>query len=219
MPCKAKPKGNKPTAGRAKARKATAHGRHPNNPSQSSRSLDTDDESESDEDPQLEQSSGTEDSQSEEEPKAEPDSRPSDCFKRGPWNSPRGIDRAHRTASEKAARRAQALLSVLAPKQCYDQWSSACDAFIAAPPSSVDHFSRLQGLEKCEKGARCEKGEKLDFCHHKLKVFLMGSGVYDIAWLKKERVRWHPDKFPGQEAVGALAQEMFQMLQMLIDSG
>jgi hypothetical protein len=47
----------------------------------------------------------------------------------------------------------------------------------------------------------------------------MGSGVYDIAWLKKERVRWHPDKFPGQEAVGALAQEMFQMLQMLIDSG
>lgn len=62
------------------------------------------------------------------------------------------------------------------------------------------------------------KGERLDFCHHQLKKFLMGSGVYDTAWLKKERVRWHPDKFPGQEAVGALAQEMFQMLQMLVDT-
>jgi hypothetical protein len=56
------------------------------------------------------------------------------------------------------------------------------DTFIAAPPSSVDHFPRPQGLEKCQgKGARCVKGERLDFCHHQLEVFLMGSGVYDTA--------------------------------------
>lgn len=62
------------------------------------------------------------------------------------------------------------------------------------------------------------KGERLGFCNHQLKEFLMGSGVYDTARLKKEKVRWHPDKFPGRDAVGALAQELFQMLQMLIDS-
>jgi hypothetical protein len=220
MPCNAEPKGNKLTAGRAKARKATAHGRHPDNPSQSSRSPDTDDESESDEIPHIQQNSEIEDSQSEEEPKSKAHSRSSGRFKRGPWNSPCERDRAHRTASEKGARRALALLSALAPKQRYDQWSSACDTFIAAPPSSTDNFPRPHGLENCkEKGARCVKGERPDFCHHQPKVFLMGSCVYDTAWLKKERARWHPDKFPGREAVGALAQEMFQMFQMLIDSG
>jgi hypothetical protein len=45
----------------------------------------------------------------------------------------------------------------------------------------------------------------------------MGSGVYDDKWLKKERLRWHPDKFPGREEVNAMAQEIFQMLQKLID--
>lgn len=219
-PSKAKPKGNKPTARKAKSRKATARGRHPKQPEpEFPDPPDTDDESESDEKPQIEQTSETEDSQAEEEPNSRPDSRPSDRFKRGPWNSPRERERARHTACEKAVKRAQALLSALAPKQRYDQWSSACDAFIAAPLSSVDNFPRPQGLEKCkEKGAGCVKGERLDFCHHQLKVFLMGSGVYDTTWLKKERVRWHPDKFPGREAVGVLAQELFQMFQMLIDS-
>ncbi|PMD20418.1 hypothetical protein NA56DRAFT_180848 [Hyaloscypha hepaticicola] len=171
------------------------------------------------EDPQNKQTSESEDSQAEEESKGEPNSRAFDRFKRDPWNSPREKERAHLNASEKAAKRAQALEAALDPKQRYDQWSSACDAFIAAPLSSVDNFPRPQGLKKCkEKGAKCVKGERLGFCNHQLKEFLMGSGVYDTARLKKEKVRWHPDKFPGRDAVGALAQELFQMLQMLIDS-
>jgi hypothetical protein len=214
-PRKAKPASHAPTASKAKARKATARGTHPKQPKpEFPDPLGTDDESQTDEDPQSEQTSEAED-----EPKSKPHSRPSDRFKRGPWNSPSEKERTRRSASEKAAKRAQALLPNLTPKQRYDQWSSACDSFFAAPLSSVDHFPRPQGLEKCkEKGARCVMGERLDFCHHQLKEFLMRSGVYDIVWLKKERVRWHPDKFPGQEAVGALAQELFQMLQMLIDS-
>lgn len=218
-PRKTKSKGNKPTAEKAKARKAKARGRHPKQPEpEFPEPPDTDDESESDENHQIEQISETEDSQAE-EPNSRPHSRPSDRFKRGPWNSPRERERARLNASEKAAKRAQALQTALVPKKRYDQWSSACDAFIATPLSSVDNFLKPQGLEKCkEKGTGCVEGERLDFCHHQLKSFLMGSGMYDTAWLKKERVRWHPDKFPGREEVGALAQELFQMLQMLIDS-
>ena len=154
-PRKAKPKGNKPTAGKAKARKAIARGRHLKQPKPEFLDpSDADDESKCNEDPQIEQTSEIEDSQAEEESKGEPNSRAFDRFKRDPWNSPREKERAHLNASEKAAKRAQALEAALDPKQRYDQWSSACDAFIAAPLSSVDNFPRPQGLKKCKEKGR-----------------------------------------------------------------
>jgi hypothetical protein len=39
----------------------------------------------------------------------------------------------------------------------------------------------------------------------------------DEAHLKKERLRWHPDKFSGAGQNQAKAQEMFQLIQRLID--
>lgn len=63
------------------------------------------------------------------------------------------------------------------------------------------------------------KGDKLGFCQHQLRELFMGSGEYEMVWLKRERLRWHPDKFPGGGEVQALAQEMFQVIQALIDEG
>lgn len=61
-------------------------------------------------------------------------------------------------------------------------------------------------------------GEKLGICNHQLSKLLMGSGEYELGWLKKERLRWHPDKFPGRGPVQGLAKEMFQLPQKLIDN-
>ncbi|KAE9379540.1 hypothetical protein N431DRAFT_553721 [Stipitochalara longipes BDJ] len=104
----------------------------------------------------------------------------------------------------------------LSPKQRYDAWSSFCTAFFANPNASADYFPIPRDFKPCHaKG--CIRGDKLGFCHHQLKALLMGSGELKLVWLKRERLRWHPDKFPGREEVSTLAQEMFQMLQRLID--
>ena len=47
------------------------------------------------------------------------------------------------------------------------------------------------------------KVDKITACHHDLEKMLKGSGGYNVEWLKKERMRWHPDKFPGQGEVQA----------------
>lgn len=60
--------------------------------------------------------------------------------------------------------------------------------------------------------AGCVCAERLRVCQH------------DVAWLlegvdlKKERLKWHPDKYPGRkETMVLLAQEMFQLVQKLVD--
>lgn len=71
--------------GKAKARKAIARGRHPKQPKPEFLDpSDADDESKSNEDPQIEQTSESEDSQAKEESKGEPNSRAFDRFKRDP---------------------------------------------------------------------------------------------------------------------------------------
>jgi len=40
---------------------------------------------------------------------------------------------------------------------------------------------------------------------------------YSVAWLKRERLRWHPDRFSNRVESRLLAQEMFQLIQRLID--
>jgi len=104
----------------------------------------------------------------------------------------------------------------MSPKQRYDVWASSCTAFFADPEASAQRVPMPRELGICE-ARKCIKGEKLGFCHHQLLALLVGSGEVNVGSLKKERLRWHPDKFPGREEVRERAQEMFQMLQRLID--
>jgi hypothetical protein len=103
-----------------------------------------------------------------------------------------------------------------ASKEKYEKWSASCREFFSDPLASAAKFPRPRGMDGCkEKG--CVKGEGLAVCHYQLSRLLRGCDAYELTWLKRERLRWHPDKFPGREEVKALAQEMFQMLQRLID--
>jgi hypothetical protein len=101
-------------------------------------------------------------------------------------------------------------------KPRYEQWVEDCAAFFSNPDADAEQFPMPAGIRSCQERV-CVKGEKLGFCHHQLRVLLKGSDQYEIAWLKKERLRWHPDKFTGRGEVQELTQEMFQMMQRLID--
>jgi len=104
----------------------------------------------------------------------------------------------------------------MSAKQRYELWNEACKVFFADNDAPVSRFPVPKDVGICEK-RKCIKGEKLGFCHHQLLALVMGSGEVNMPWLKKERLRWHPDKFPGREEVRERAQEMFQMLQRLIN--
>lgn len=83
----------------------------------------------------------------------------------------------------------------------------------------VDHllnpFPKIQP-SGCKKG-KCLKGELLGCCHHDLQVVLQSSGEYSAAMLKKERNLWHPDKFSTKGDGPLMADEMFKMVQRLIE--
>jgi hypothetical protein len=63
----------------------------------------------------------------------------------------------------------------------------------------------------------CMQAEKLKICHHELELCMRGSGCYSVAWLKKERAMWHPDRFATKGDAPLLANEMFQLFQRLIE--
>ncbi|KAF4620139.1 hypothetical protein G7Y89_g14682 [Cudoniella acicularis] len=114
-----------------------------------------------------------------------------------------------------------------------EHWAKACQDFFGKKPGAKfpdlpRQFSmpqsRLGGLlrlDRCVQDGRCVKGEKLRICYHKLELPFRktAKGEYGEEWLKKERLRWHPDKFPAGEWLEGTqekAQEMFQLIQALI---
>jgi hypothetical protein len=101
-----------------------------------------------------------------------------------------------------------------ASKPAYRFWAKACETYFnnrSAP------FPRPP-VYTCYKN-HCVKGEKLGRCHHCIEQLLRGSGEYSEQYLKTERLRWHPDKFSSRQEHLSEAQEMFQMIQRLIDGG
>jgi hypothetical protein len=46
---------------------------------------------------------------------------------------------------------------------------------------------------------------------------LKGSGSYSDRFLKRERLHWHPVHFSGRVQHQELAQEMFVLIQRLVD--
>jgi HD superfamily phosphohydrolase len=97
----------------------------------------------------------------------------------------------------------------------YESWNNASEIFFS---NASAPFPRPPPYT-CNK-KRCIKAERLGNCHHGIEILLKGSGKYSKKWLKTERLRWHPDKFAKdkQEHISE-AQEMFQMIQRLIDGG
>jgi hypothetical protein len=83
-------------------------------------------------------------------------------------------------------------------------------------PKITRGFCKLEAYQ-------CVKGELLDFCQHDVQRCLKGSGANTegepwLEKLKKERIRWHPDKFAHKmgKKFEKEAQEFFQILQALV---
>jgi hypothetical protein len=85
-------------------------------------------------------------------------------------------------------------------------------------------FPHIKGTD-CTVGSRdCVKGEKLGICQHDVLRVLKGAGIQNDGeqWferLKRERLRWHPDKFAHKmgKKHEAEAKELFQMIQALAE--
>ncbi|KUJ13823.1 uncharacterized protein LY89DRAFT_672104 [Mollisia scopiformis] len=110
----------------------------------------------------------------------------------------------------------------------YVEWNANCKEFFAAE-TIKDLFDEEVSFpvikaEVCGHTRDCVRGEKLGICHHDVLRVLRGSGVHVegeqwIERLKRERLRWHPDKFVrkmGTEFKDE-AKEMFQMVQVILE--
>lgn len=83
-------------------------------------------------------------------------------------------------------------------------------------PLSVCICKELSCLsEKDEPGS-------LRACQHDVERLLRASGMYEYAWLKKERLKWHPDRF-GQRCdpdfrreLRKKAEKMYQIYEILM---
>jgi len=102
-------------------------------------------------------------------------------------------------------------------KMSAGKWQVAAKEFSDDETGKVPFPIPKLGTQACKRDG-CVMGEKLGVCHHDVERVLMeGNGVYDVVYLKKERLKWHPDRFPGRGDVQIMAQEMFQIIQRLID--
>lgn len=114
-------------------------------------------------------------------------------------------------ARAEASKASQAASQILYSNM-YAEWSNQCTKFFTdtvAPFPSPPTYG-------CAR-TKCIHGEHLRACHHELNKTLKGSASYSLAFLKRERLRWHPDRFSRRVEFQNHAQEMFQLIGRIID--
>ncbi|QSZ30623.1 hypothetical protein DSL72_000180 [Monilinia vaccinii-corymbosi] len=94
----------------------------------------------------------------------------------------------------------------------FDDFSASASAFIA---DNTRPFPKIRRYG-CQR-ANCVKGEVLGVCHHDVEVTLRGSGCFDEKMVKKERLKWHPDRWTGKGELQKMSNELFQLIQRIID--
>lgn len=94
----------------------------------------------------------------------------------------------------------------------FETWSKTCADFFA----DSSHAFPEPPSYGCKK-TNCIRGEHIAACHHEIERTMLGSGCYGTDWLKKERLKWHPDKFHGMGRTQTMASEMFVLIQRLVD--
>lgn len=94
----------------------------------------------------------------------------------------------------------------------FDEFSRSAEAFIQ---DNTKPFPTL-GKHGCGR-QNCVKGDKLGVCHHEVEMTLRGSGCVNEKMLKKERLRWHPDRWTGKAELQVKCNELFQLVQRIVD--
>jgi hypothetical protein len=133
-------------------------------------------------------------------------------------------EKVKRFASQEYRDWVKACMVFFGQQKTGEEERKAADAGMGATSTTSDlRFPKItRGFCKLE-AHECVKGERLDCCQHDVQRCLRGSAVNTegAAWLeklKKERIRWHPDKFAHKmgKKFEKEAQEFFQILQALI---
>jgi len=98
---------------------------------------------------------------------------------------------------ENARKMKQAEEEKLAHRLLYNRWKALCDSLFNGtalitrfPHLPVDICTcdiQVCGLRKVDK--------LLLACRHDVEKLLKASGQYSLAWLRTERLAWHPDRF------------------------
>ena len=95
-------------------------------------------------------------------------------------------------------------------------WAKDCDLFFSRD-KYIAFITPPEPAAVC-KEVSCELRKKengsIGTCRHEVKSVLQGSGNYIAAYLKKERLRWHPDKFAGKCDDDLRAEIMAKAAQM-----
>lgn len=124
--------------------------------------------------------------------------------------------RKEQTSLDKLSRWEYAALWKVQDRSAYgtafDDFSTSAAAFIR---DNTKEFPRLK-KHGCERH-NCVKGELLGVCHHEVEATLRGSGCFDEKTVKKERLRWHPDRWTGKGELQKKSNELFQLIQRVID--
>ncbi|KAF7915958.1 hypothetical protein EAE99_009962 [Botrytis elliptica] len=143
----------------------------------------------------------------------------------------RAADKKHRQearrAAEEEARKEKKHFENMTQWEYAKKWSTsdraayghAFDDFAASATAFItDNTREFPRLEKygCARN-NCIRGEILGVCHHEVEMTLRGSGVFDEKMMKRERLRWHPDRWTGKGDLQIKANELFQLIQRIID--
>lgn len=106
----------------------------------------------------------------------------------------------------------------------YRMWKKTCDRYFALKKRTT--FAETpEPVEVCKDRGCASRRQELDSigtCKHDVESILRGSGQYNIAFLRKERLRWHPDKFArscdpsARQELAAKATQMYAIMEELI---
>ncbi|KAL2074217.1 hypothetical protein VTL71DRAFT_7995 [Oculimacula yallundae] len=120
------------------------------------------------------------------------------------------------------------LLAASSTSPPYVAWSQVCDKFFSGTDKSgAVSFPNpgpfVPAISKC-KEIRCTREELLGVCRHELRSLFKGNVSFGLAWLRRERLRWHPDRFAARIGRGEdkreareMAGEMFGLVQRLVE--
>ncbi|ESZ96896.1 hypothetical protein SBOR_2690 [Sclerotinia borealis F-4128] len=100
-----------------------------------------------------------------------------------------------------------------------EAYGSAFDDFSTSAADFIkDNTKPFPKLKKhgCERN-NCVNGNVLGVCHHEVEATLRGSGCFDEKSVKKERLRWHPDRWTGKGQLQVMSNELFQLIQRIVD--
>lgn len=83
-------------------------------------------------------------------------------------------------------------------KATYQTWSKQCELYFASTEPRTVFKHPPQSICQCREVVCISYKQaegSIGACRHDMEALLRASGQYTLTWLKKDRLKWHPDQF------------------------